>query len=363
MATSQDFVNWVCSDRLDFRYLKYILLAERDSFLRFASGTTHQTIYFPEVKAFHAALPGVDEQRRIADILSALDDRAELLFAQNRTLEKLLQALFKSWFVDFDPVRAKAEGRQPEGMDAVTAALFPTRFGQSELGSIPNGWRVAGLDDLIEAERGLSYKGAGLADSEVGLPMHNLNSVLENGGYKYAGIKFYTGKYKERHIARAGDVIVANTEQGHHHRLIGFPAIIPQRYEQGLFSHHLYRVRPKDNSPVTRHWVYHALMVPRVRDQIVGCANGSTVNMLKPAGLQIPRLIVPPPALCIRFEALASALHTRVETNVECAENLVALRDTVLPRLISGKLRLPEVEEQIEQAPPTDATHLSQKVS
>jgi type I restriction enzyme S subunit len=145
MATSQDFVNWVCSDLLDYRYLKYVLLAERDSFLRFASGTTHQTIYFPEVKAFHAALPNVDEQRRIADVLSALDDRAELLSEQSQTLEAIARTLFKSWFVDFDPVRAKAEGREPVGMDPGTAAQFPKAFQQSELGPIPEGWRVSDL--------------------------------------------------------------------------------------------------------------------------------------------------------------------------------------------------------------------------
>ena len=117
MATSQDFVNWVCGPKLDYRFLKYILVGERNSFLRFASGTTHQTIYFPEVKAFHAALPGIDTQRAIADVLSTLDDRITLLRETNATLEAIAQALFKSWFVDFDPVRAKMAGRAPEGMD------------------------------------------------------------------------------------------------------------------------------------------------------------------------------------------------------------------------------------------------------
>jgi type I restriction enzyme S subunit len=78
MATSQDFVNWVCSEAIDYRFLKYVLLAEREAFLRFASGTTHQTIYFPEVKAFHVCLPPIDEQRAVAHILGTLDDKIEL---------------------------------------------------------------------------------------------------------------------------------------------------------------------------------------------------------------------------------------------------------------------------------------------
>jgi len=111
MATSQDFVNWVCSDAIDNRFLKYVLVSEHDSMLRFASGTTHQTIYYPEAKAFHVCLPPLPEQRAIANILGALDDNIELNRRMNETLESMARAIFKSWFVDFDPVRAKFAGQ------------------------------------------------------------------------------------------------------------------------------------------------------------------------------------------------------------------------------------------------------------
>ena len=144
MATSQDFVNWVCSDAIDYRFLKYILLAEREAFLRFASGTTHQTIYFPEVKAFHVALPPISEQCTIGNILSTLDDKIELNRRMSETLEAIARALFKSWFVGFDPVRAKAEGRDP-GLTKQIADPLPNSFEDSELGEIPNGWSVGTL--------------------------------------------------------------------------------------------------------------------------------------------------------------------------------------------------------------------------
>lgn len=337
---------------IDGRFLYYALqTAEvRADINSRASGTTVLGIRQTELRKVRVPVPSLDEQKLASSLLGALDDRIDLLRQTNAALEAIAQALFKSWFVDFDPVRANAEGREPEGMDAATAALFPSEFEESELGLIPRGWTIARLEEHVEAERGLSYKGAGLADQESGLPMHNLNSVLEGGGYKYAGIKFYKGDFKERHIAHAGDVVVANTEQGHHHRLIGFPAIVPRRFQRGLFSHHLYRVRIRDHSPITRHWIYRALMVPRVRDQIVGCANGSTVNMLKPAGLQIPRFVLPPGPLCERFEELAVALHARMETNVDFANDLAALRDTLLPRLISGKLRLTEPDIRVAKS-------------
>lgn len=267
------------------------------------------------------AVPPLEEQHAIAETLSALDDRIDNLRQANATLQAIAAALFKSRFVDFD-------GVPPEDMQ------------ESELGLIPKGWQVASLEEHEDAERGLSYKGAGLAEAGAGVPMHNLNSVLEFGGYKYAGIKYYSGDYKEKHLAVAGDIIVANTEQGHEHRLIGFPAIVPGSYTSGLFSHHLYRVRIKVDSPITREWLYHCLMAPSVREQIIGCANGSTVNMLKPDGLKIPRFALPPHELCETFDAVAAPLRLKAEANVEQMETLAALRDALLPRLISGQLRV-----------------------
>jgi type I restriction enzyme S subunit len=336
--------------RLHGRFLYYALQTENvraDIFGR-ASGTTVQGIRQSELRRVQIPLPNFVTQIEVADLLGSLDDRIDLLRQTNATLESIAQALFKSWFIDFDPVRAKADGREPGGMDAATAALFPAEFEDSAIGPIPKGWSVGILGEHVLAERGLSYKGAGLCGVGEGLPMHNLNSVLEGGGYKYAGIKHYSGDYKERHIATAGDIIVANTEQGHEHRLIGFPAIVPEKYHRAIYSHHLYRVRVKADSPLTTHTLYYTLMAPSVREQIIGCANGSTVNMLKIAGLEIPRFACSTASVSGAFEDLARPLRRQIEANVDRSEVLAALRDTLLPRLISGRLRLPEAEAAIE---------------
>src|SRR4029079_14083959 len=122
LATRQDLGDWICSDGIDYRFLKHALLDERAAFPRFASCTTHQTIYFPEVKAFHVCLPPVPELRAIANILGALDEKIELNRRMNETLETMARALFKSWFVDFDPVRANAE-RRAAGLSESVAHL------------------------------------------------------------------------------------------------------------------------------------------------------------------------------------------------------------------------------------------------
>lgn len=332
------------------RFLPYLLVGNHDRLHDRVDSAGHGTgrLNTDALLSLPVFVPSTKEQEEIAAIGETIDARLRLLRQTNATLESIAQALFKSWFIDFDPVRAKQAGREPEGMDAATAALFPAEFEESALGWIPKGWQVSTLSEHVFAERGLSYKGAGLCNTGEGLPMHNLNSVLEGGGYKYAGIKHYSGDYKDRHLAVAGDVIVTNTEQGHEHRLIGFPAIIPARYPRAIFSHHIYRVRLKPGSPLTTHVLYYTLMAPAVREQVIGCANGSTVNMLKLAGLEIPQFVCPPSEVAKAFEEAAGPIRKQMEANVERSEVLIALRDTLLPRLISGKLRLPEAQEQLE---------------
>lgn len=314
------------------------------------TGTSIPHISKGQIQNFAVYLPPASDQAAITNVLGALDDRIDHNRALASNLEAIVRRLFKSWFLDFDPVNAKVAGEQPTGLPDDITALFPDRFVESEIGDIPEGWLSSKLVDLIEVERGLSYKGSGLADRETGKPMHNLNSVLEGGGYKYAGIKFYSGDFKERHLAKAGDIIVANTEQGHKHMLIGFPAIIPASYEEGIFSHHLYRVRILPEADVTKYWIYHALMAPDVREQLIGHANGSTVNMLKATGLQVPLLAVPPVMICQKFDDIARALYERIELSVSESEVLVKLRELLLPRLISGKLRVEDAETMIEEA-------------
>ena len=181
-------------DKLAPRFLRYFLVSPemQTKLLSWAgSGGTRNALTKGMIESFDVLAPtDVDEQRAIAHILGTLDDKIELNRHMNETLEAMARALFKSWFVDFDPVRAKSEGRDP-GLPKLLANLFPDSFEDSELGEIPKGWRVLPLAECIDTARGLSYKGSGLSDS--GLPMHNLNSIYEGGGYKHEGIKHYEG--------------------------------------------------------------------------------------------------------------------------------------------------------------------------
>ena len=310
-----------------------------------ATGST-----FPNVSARQlAAIPypdiSLDEQRAIAHILGTLDDKIELNRRMNETLEAMARTLFRLWFVDFEPVRAKMEGRwRPgeslPGLPAHLHRLFPDRLVPSELGDIPEGWEVRTLGDLVEVERGLSYKGAGL--SPDGMPLYNLNSIYVGGGYKPEGIKHYAGEYKARHLVRPGEVVVANTDLGPDRLLIGYAAVVPHTATgQGLFSHHLYRVRPADESGLTPDFICALLNTPAIHGVVSGYANGTTVNMLPLDALRLPSLAVPAQALTMLFGTVAKANRERQEQMAEQSSMLASLRTLLLPELVSGELRLP----------------------
>lgn len=302
--------------------------------------TTRAAVYVKEVH-----IPPRRDQEAIACILGALDDKIELNRTMNRTLEATARAIFKSWFVDFDPVRAKAAGQKPAGLKPDIAALFPDAFEESELGPIPKGWKITSLADQITASKGLSYKGQYLCAEGEGLPMHNLNSVYEGGGYKHEGLKWYKGEYRPAHLLKPGDVIVTNTEQGFDYLLIGYSAIVPERYgPQGLFSHHLFRIRPKPTSYLPAWFTYLLLRTRRFHDLVAGHSNGTTVNMLPLDGLQKPKFVLPPEALVKRFETLFVPAQQRIEQIHDENASLAALRDTLLPKLISGELVVAEAE-------------------
>jgi len=258
------------------------------------------------VETIPVPVPPLLEQRAIASILSSLDDKIDLLHRQNKTLEAMAETLFRQWFVE----------------------------------EADEGWERVKLGQFIEVMRGLSYKGAGLAEKGNGVPMHNLNSVYEGGGYKYEGIKYYSGDYRERHLVKPGDVIITNTEQGHDLLLIGYPAIVPKYFgDFGIFSQHIYRLRLKDKR-ITELFLYYLLMSYGVREQLAGATNGSTVNMLPKDGIEWAKFKIPPDGKIKEFTSVVKPLLGKKESNYSQIRTLEKLRDTMLSKLMSGEVRV-----------------------
>lgn len=329
---------------LDNDYLLYLLQAEafQEQLKGRSSGTTVVGIKQSELRKVQLHLPPVQRQREVASILKALDRRIDLLRQTNATLESIAQALFKSWFIDFDPVRAKAEGREPEGMDAATAALFPAEFDESELGPVPKGWSVQPIGDLVEAVGGSTpdTKNEALWEPAV----HQWTSPKDLSGATAPVLLDTERKVSDAGLAKiSSGLLPVGTLLMSSRAPIGYLSLsqVPVAINQGYIA-----MPPGGCLPPEFMYFWCQLNM----EVIKGRANGSTfMEISKKAFRPIPALL-PSPEVVNRFHDFAVAVFSRIATYERQARALAELRDTLLPRLISGKLRLQEVQVEGEEA-------------
>lgn len=345
MATSQDFVNWVCGPGLEPEYLKYVLLAENDSLLRFASGTTHQTIYYPEAKAFHALLPPLDEQRAVVRVLGTLDDKIELNRKMTGTLEAMARALFKSWFVDFDPVRAKAAGRAPSGMDAGTAELFPSELVESESKSLPKEWRYGSIGEFVELQRGTTYKSA-LKDLP-GPVLLGLGSIQRNGGFRDDKLSTYGGDSPERLLVYPGEIFASLKDVTQSADLLGAVARVPRHVADGRLTQDTVKLQLTGTIDIGE-VLYRTLLTDEYREYCRQHATGTTnLGLSRDDLLSYPIVVAAAPVLDA-FNRSIRSLSSRAEFAVMESRTLVRIRDELLPRLLSGELSVAHAEREAE---------------
>ncbi|QNH04127.1 restriction endonuclease subunit S [Pseudomonas sp. B11D7D] len=319
---------------------------EFDSQLQAMCRSTDMAPYLSltDQKRLQITLPSIEYQRQAAEILDGIEARITLLRETNATLEAIARALFKSWFVDFDPVLAKAEGRQPEGMGATTAGLFPDSFEESELGLVPKGWEVLPLKQLCAFQKGCSYKGEGLAEGE-GAYMFNLGCFNEPRVYAFQKVKRYVGDYKPKHQVFPGDLIIANTDMTQQRDILGRPLLVPSGMAPGFISHHVFKVEVGEKlGTQIRNFLFFSFQQSGFRERAVGYATGTTVLALPRDALEEHCVVIPSHSLLMEFSDVVSPLLVTIHENEKRATVLAKLRDTLLPRLISGQLRLPEAE-------------------
>ncbi len=281
----------------------------------------------------YVPLAPVREQQSIADALSALDSRIFLLRQTNATLESITQALFKSWFIDFDPVRAKAEGREPEGMDAAMAALFPAEFEESALGSIPKGWAVRSLDSFATYLNGLALQKYPPESEEEFLPVIKIAQL--RAGHT-SGSDKASAKLKPEYVVRDGDVLFSWS---------GSLEVEIWCGGDGALNQHLFKVTSKD----VPKWFYYLAtkhFLPGFRD--IAAHKATTMGHIQRRHLSEARLPVPPEPVLQALSSVVAPLLERRVTGALQARDLAALRDSLLPRLIAGKLRLPEAPAEVE---------------
>ncbi len=283
---------------------------------RHAVGATMPNLNTAILSAVPLVLPPFTAQLEIAEVLDDFDNRISLLFETNATLEAIAQALFKSWFVDFDPVCAKMEGRVPESMDEAMAAMFPDNLVNHGQASIPRGWNCTRLDSILELAYGKALKATDRMPGDV--PVYGSGGVT---GY-------------------------------HDEALVQGPGIVIGR--KGTVGSLFWEDRPfypidtvfyvRSNAPLV--YCFELLRTLPLSDMNTDAAvpglNRNNVYRLE--------VVHPPAHLLAAYDAICAPLRARLATNCKLAATLELLRDTLLPRLISGKLRLPDAESLVSHA-------------
>ena len=296
--------------------------------------------------------PNKKFQDSIADILSMLDDRITLLRETNSTLEAIAQALFKSWFVNFDPVRAKMEGRQPEGIDDATAALFSNSFEHSELGELPAGWKVQLLENFLDVlETGRRPKG-GVSAIESGVPSIGAESILKIGEFDYKKLKFVSIDFFEKMKSgklQSRDVLLYKDG--------GKPGVFLPRvsmFGDGFpfdlcgINEHVFRLRIK--KPFGQTFLYFWLWSDSVMHELKHRGGKAAIPGINQSDVKELKIAIPNREILDRFEAITEPIVTRLLANSKSIKTLSDIRDTLLPRFFSGQLKLSDAEEQIEAA-------------
>ena len=302
----------------------------------FNSGSAQPSLNRNFIYSIPLKVPAVAEQDAIVSVLQALDDRITLLRETNATLEAIAQALFKSWFVDFDPVRAKQAGLAPEGMDEATAALFPDALEESALGLVPKGWGIGALDAMAtlnpESWTAKHHPERLLYVDLANTKANQIEGITEFG--------FDEAPSRARRVLREGDVIVGTVRPGNR----SFARIsVDQLGLTGSTGFAVLRAHHHFDQAL----VYIAAIRDESIERLAHLADRGAYPAVRPEVVAGTPVVIAPRAVREAFGDVANHLLARVGCNQEQSRHMGDLRDALLPRLISGQLRVPEAAQPV----------------
>ena len=317
---------------IDLRWLYYAIIHHRLGEIDDGSpipSTTRAAVYIRDVD-----VPPINEQHAIAAVLGTLDDKIELNEQMNVTLDGMGQRLFKSWFVDFDPVRARADCRNTNLQERI-ADLFPDKFEGSEIGDVPHGWGIRSVYDCATFVNGLAFRTGSFSQGKVGLP------VIKIGELK-AGLtsqtKFTTDEFAPKYRVRSGDVLFSWS---------GSPETSIDTFlwtdVDGWLNQHIFKVH--FHAPNQKLFVYYLLRY--LNPIFIEIArNKQTTGLGHVTADDMKRLQVcwPSENVLSAFEQTAAPLFEKAYSNSKTSATLAELRNTLLPKVVSGELRIPDAE-------------------
>jgi type I restriction enzyme S subunit len=314
-------------EKLDNQYLRYLLLSKdiQNRLKSLSTGSTVDHLNLGDLRSFELPnLPDLQEQRKIGQVLSNFDKKIDSNRAILQLLEEISQSVFENRFVDYEPYQ---------------------NFKQTELGNIPADFEIVEVDDLIWSGRGYSYTSDHL-DKEYekndSYPMINLKNVKEGGGFQTDGYKYYTEEsIKDRYHIEKGDLVVAITEQTLDGSLIGSPSLIPQiDAEKSIISQDLAKIVPDEIPNV---FFYHLFNSNRFDDYTTSVATGTTVYHLSLTSIGEFKFALPPMEDINKFVSVVEDFHEMKYNMIDEISRLENLRDTLLPKLVSGEVRVNDI--------------------
>jgi len=301
----------------------------------FNAGGSRRAITKGHIESFQIPLPALTEQRAIAAILGALDDKIELNRRMNETLEAMARAIFKSWFVDFDPVRAKMEGRQPAGTDADTAALFPDAFEDSPLGQIPQGWRIGMLGMIATNQRRpVDPSAIDASIPYIGLE-HMPRQSIALSEWGCAG-DIASGKAK----FLRGEILFGKLRPYFHK--VGVAPL------DGVSSTGILTVTPK--AAAWFGFLLGHLSSVELINHADACSTGTKMPRVSWTDVARYEIALPPEENATAFASVTQPLVDKILNHILQSHNLAAIRDALLPKLLSGEIRVGEAEKAVEMA-------------
>ena len=313
-------------ERLDPEYFAYAA-GSPDSVAwlkHHAIGATMPNLNSSVIASLRIPLPDLYEQKKVVEVLKSIDDKIELNRRMNQTLETIARALFKSWFVDFDPVRAKAEGRDT-GLPEHLADLFPDRFVDSELGEIPEGWTEGALEDLAVLNPESWSKKAHPCDVDYVDLSNTKNGVVE----QTQEFEWDSAPSRARRVLRKNDTIMGTVRPGN--RSYAFIA------SDGLTGSTGFAVlRPKE--VFNRYFIYSVAVSEANIERLAHLADGAAYPAVRPEAVSSTECVIPNRNVLKAFDDLVDPLRVACASNEQSSGTLSGLREALLPKLLSGKL-------------------------
>jgi type I restriction enzyme S subunit len=316
--------------KADIYFVEYMFRFMRNRIQHQATGSVQDNINIETLERLSFPVPPLAEQRAIAAVLGVLDDKIELNRRMNATLEAIARALFQSWFVDFDPVRAKLDGRQPVGLDMGSAALFPEHLEETALGHTPKGWEVGSLDKIAEYLNGLALQKYPPGDGPT-LPVIKIAQLRKGDS---GGADRCNTDLPPSFIVHDGDVLFSWSGSLEIELWCGGP---------GALNQHLFKVTSREFPK----WFYYLWTLYHLDEfRLIAADKATTMGHIQRGHLRTAKVLIPPlPLLDAMSRTMLGLIDQLIASKIQ-SRSLATLRDALLPQLLSGSLEIKSLIDQ-----------------